>query len=196
MAAALGGEPSSLDTVVYTCCDMLNACELASDAERAAQWCQVADEFRRDLRLPLPLRRVPHLLRQRADGDRTVAGRRAGARRRPAHHRRRVPWPASQGADPPGRPPRPPRAPGGGGPAARRRSVRQRRGRERTPPCRSPRCCSRAATAPAPAACSSSAGAAWNITAPTSPLRSTCSSTPSWPPATSTQRRRPPRPPG
>jgi ATP/maltotriose-dependent transcriptional regulator MalT len=45
MAAALGGEPSSLATVVYTCCDMLNACELASDAERAAHWCQVADQF-------------------------------------------------------------------------------------------------------------------------------------------------------
>ncbi|MGH3928485.1 MAG: hypothetical protein ACRDTF_00740 [Pseudonocardiaceae bacterium] len=45
MAAALAGESSSLDTVVYTCCDMLNACELASDVERAAQWCQVADDF-------------------------------------------------------------------------------------------------------------------------------------------------------
>jgi ATP/maltotriose-dependent transcriptional regulator MalT len=45
MAAALGGERSTLDTVVYTCCDMLNACELANDIERAAQWCKVADEF-------------------------------------------------------------------------------------------------------------------------------------------------------
>ena len=45
MAAALGGERSSLDTVVYTCCDMLNACEVATDLERAAQWCQVADGF-------------------------------------------------------------------------------------------------------------------------------------------------------
>jgi DNA-binding CsgD family transcriptional regulator len=45
MAAALGGEPSNLNTVVYTCCDMLNACELTNDAKRAAQWCQVADEF-------------------------------------------------------------------------------------------------------------------------------------------------------
>ena len=45
MAAALAGERSNLDTVVYTCCDMLNACELTSDLERAAQWCQVADEF-------------------------------------------------------------------------------------------------------------------------------------------------------
>ncbi len=47
MAAALAGERSTLDTVVYTCCDMLNACELATDLERAAQWCQVADELRR-----------------------------------------------------------------------------------------------------------------------------------------------------
>ena len=45
MAAVLAGERSSLDTVVYTCCDMLNACELASDIERAAQWCRVADDF-------------------------------------------------------------------------------------------------------------------------------------------------------
>jgi ATP/maltotriose-dependent transcriptional regulator MalT len=45
MAAVLAGERSTLDTVVYTCCDMLHACELASDAERAAQWCQVADSF-------------------------------------------------------------------------------------------------------------------------------------------------------
>ena len=45
MAVALAGERSNLDTVVYTCCDMLNVCELASDLERAAQWCRVADEF-------------------------------------------------------------------------------------------------------------------------------------------------------
>ena len=45
VAAALAGERSTLDTVVYTCCDMLNACELASDLERAAQWCKVADDF-------------------------------------------------------------------------------------------------------------------------------------------------------
>ncbi|MGH8967835.1 MAG: hypothetical protein ACRDXB_21280, partial [Actinomycetes bacterium] len=45
MAAVLAGERSTLDTVVYTCCDMLNACELASDVKRAAQWCKVADDF-------------------------------------------------------------------------------------------------------------------------------------------------------
>jgi ATP/maltotriose-dependent transcriptional regulator MalT len=45
MAAVLGGEACNLDTVVYTCCDMLNACELAGDAERATQWCKVADQF-------------------------------------------------------------------------------------------------------------------------------------------------------
>lgn len=45
VAAALAGERSTLDTVVYTCCDMLNACELADDLERAAQWCRVADGF-------------------------------------------------------------------------------------------------------------------------------------------------------
>lgn len=45
MAAALAGERSTLDTVVYTCCDMLSACELVSDLERADQWCRVADDF-------------------------------------------------------------------------------------------------------------------------------------------------------
>jgi DNA-binding NarL/FixJ family response regulator len=45
MAAALSGEPTSLATVVYACCDMLNACDLTSDADRAAQWCVVADGF-------------------------------------------------------------------------------------------------------------------------------------------------------
>ena len=52
MAAALAGERSTLDTVVYTCCDMLNACELASDIERAAQWCTVADDFVRTYGCP------------------------------------------------------------------------------------------------------------------------------------------------
>jgi ATP/maltotriose-dependent transcriptional regulator MalT len=45
MAAVLGGEGSRLDSVVYVCCDMLSACDLACDAERAAQWCRVADDF-------------------------------------------------------------------------------------------------------------------------------------------------------
>ena len=45
MAATLAGESASLDTVAYTCCDMLNACELASDLERASHWCRVADDF-------------------------------------------------------------------------------------------------------------------------------------------------------
>jgi ATP/maltotriose-dependent transcriptional regulator MalT len=45
MAAALGGESSTLDTVVYTCCDMVVACEVANDVERAAQWCRAADDF-------------------------------------------------------------------------------------------------------------------------------------------------------
>jgi ATP/maltotriose-dependent transcriptional regulator MalT len=45
MAAALAGEPQAFDTVVFACCDMLSACELVSDIERAAQWCKVADDF-------------------------------------------------------------------------------------------------------------------------------------------------------
>jgi DNA-binding NarL/FixJ family response regulator len=45
MAATLAGERLTFDTVVFACCDMLNACELVSDIERAAQWCKVADDF-------------------------------------------------------------------------------------------------------------------------------------------------------
>src|SRR4029450_9868453 len=45
MAGTLGGERSRLDTVVFTCCDMLVACDLAGDLRRATQWCQVADRF-------------------------------------------------------------------------------------------------------------------------------------------------------
>ncbi|HEY5858301.1 MAG TPA: helix-turn-helix transcriptional regulator [Aldersonia sp.] len=45
LAAALAGDRLSLDTVAYTCCDMLAACEQAGDLERAARWCAVADRF-------------------------------------------------------------------------------------------------------------------------------------------------------
>jgi ATP/maltotriose-dependent transcriptional regulator MalT len=45
MAGTLGGEHSRLDTVVSACCDMLVACDLAGDLQRAIQWCQVADQF-------------------------------------------------------------------------------------------------------------------------------------------------------
>jgi DNA-binding CsgD family transcriptional regulator len=44
-AGALAGEGASLDTVVYTCCDLLTACEAAEDVERAVHWCSVADDF-------------------------------------------------------------------------------------------------------------------------------------------------------
>ena len=45
MAAALAGEPRSLDTVVYTSCDLLVACDLVADLDRARQWCRAADRF-------------------------------------------------------------------------------------------------------------------------------------------------------
>jgi DNA-binding NarL/FixJ family response regulator len=52
MAGTLGGECSRLDTVVFTSCDMLVACDLANDLERAARWCQVADRFIQDYGCP------------------------------------------------------------------------------------------------------------------------------------------------
>jgi DNA-binding CsgD family transcriptional regulator len=45
MAGTLGGEHGRLETVAFTCCDMLIACDLAGDLRRATQWCQVADQF-------------------------------------------------------------------------------------------------------------------------------------------------------
>ncbi|MBM2809250.1 MAG: LuxR family transcriptional regulator [Chloroflexi bacterium] len=45
MAGVSAGEHSRLDTVVWVCCIMLMACELASDIERASQWSKMADEF-------------------------------------------------------------------------------------------------------------------------------------------------------
>jgi tetratricopeptide (TPR) repeat protein len=45
MAGTLGGEHRRLLTVVVASCDMLIACDLAGDLRRAAQWCQVADQF-------------------------------------------------------------------------------------------------------------------------------------------------------
>lgn len=45
MAGTLGGEYRRLDTVVYTSCNMLAACSLVGDLERATQWCRVADDF-------------------------------------------------------------------------------------------------------------------------------------------------------
>ncbi|MFP5371123.1 MAG: helix-turn-helix transcriptional regulator, partial [Actinomycetes bacterium] len=45
LAGTLAGEGTRLDTVVFTGCDMLEACELTGDLSRARQWCQVADDF-------------------------------------------------------------------------------------------------------------------------------------------------------
>jgi DNA-binding CsgD family transcriptional regulator len=45
MAGTFGGERSRLLTVVFTCCNMIAACDLAADIERAAHWCRAADGF-------------------------------------------------------------------------------------------------------------------------------------------------------
>lgn len=52
LAGTLAGEYTRLDTVVFTGCDMLEACELAGDLARARQWCQVADDFIRTYGCP------------------------------------------------------------------------------------------------------------------------------------------------
>ena len=85
-AAALAGERSSLDTVVYACCDMLNACELASDADRAAQWCQVADRFVEAYGSPFLYAECRILYGGVLVAARTVGRRRTGADHRPQDH--------------------------------------------------------------------------------------------------------------
>jgi DNA-binding CsgD family transcriptional regulator len=52
MAGTFGGERNRFDTVVFTSCGMLAACELAADIERATQWCQIADDFIRKYGCP------------------------------------------------------------------------------------------------------------------------------------------------
>ena len=91
MAAALAGERSTLDTVVYTCCDMLNACELAGDVERAAQWCEVADDFVKTYGCPFLYAECRIYLRQRPHCQGPMGRCRAGAVGRPADHRQACP---------------------------------------------------------------------------------------------------------
>lgn len=52
LAGTLAGECARLDTVVFTGCDMLEACEIAGDLSRARQWCEVADGFIRTYGCP------------------------------------------------------------------------------------------------------------------------------------------------
>jgi ATP/maltotriose-dependent transcriptional regulator MalT len=45
MAGSLGGEGGTLDTVVFTCCNMIRSCTNCADFERAVQWIDAADRF-------------------------------------------------------------------------------------------------------------------------------------------------------
>jgi DNA-binding CsgD family transcriptional regulator len=45
MAAATGGEPTTLETFADVCCTLMLACELAGDVERPKQWSEVFEAF-------------------------------------------------------------------------------------------------------------------------------------------------------
>jgi ATP/maltotriose-dependent transcriptional regulator MalT len=52
VTAATAGEAHDLLVVGNACCNMLSACDRASDFARAVQWCQVVDEFTRRYHCP------------------------------------------------------------------------------------------------------------------------------------------------
>lgn len=52
LAGALAGECCRLDTVVFALCNMLAACHLVRDVDRATKWCDVAEEFMRSYGSP------------------------------------------------------------------------------------------------------------------------------------------------
>ena len=47
MAAVTGGEPAALETFADVCCTLMQACELAGDDERPAQWTGLLESFAR-----------------------------------------------------------------------------------------------------------------------------------------------------
>jgi ATP/maltotriose-dependent transcriptional regulator MalT len=52
MAGSLGGEGGSLDTVVFTSCNMIGSCARSAEFERAVEWIRAADRFTKQYGCP------------------------------------------------------------------------------------------------------------------------------------------------
>ena len=82
MAAASAGRVRNVHTLAEAYCNLIMASTSAGDWERAAEWCELVDEFAREHGTMPLLGAVPHDPRRRARRQGPLAGGRARARDR------------------------------------------------------------------------------------------------------------------
>ena len=89
MAAASAGRVRNVHTLAEAYCNLIMACTSAGDWERAAEWCELVDEFAREHGTDAAARRLPHDPRRRP-GRARAAGPRPSARCRARSRRTRA----------------------------------------------------------------------------------------------------------